>query len=240
MSAGLSLVDASAGYFGHDLVLDGVRLHAPPGWVTAVLGPNGSGKSTALRVLYGFLRPREGRVVLDDRDITDTPVDERTGLGVAFLPQGRSVFPRLTVEENLRLGAWSLRRDRRRLNEAVDRMFDRYPLLVPLRAKPAGGLSGGQARLLEFGRTLVLDPRIVLVDEPSVGLSPALVDEVYEELGKLKDEGRAILLVDQNIKAAVGLADYVYTLAYGRNHLEGERQRFGDQLDQLIKEWLQL
>lgn len=238
--AGLSLEEVSAGYFGHDLVLRGVRLRAQPGRVTAMLGPNGSGKSTALRVLYGFLRPREGRVLLDGRDITDVPVDERVGLGVAFLPQGRSLFPKLTVEENLQLGAWSLRRDRRRLNEAVEAMFDRYPSLAPLRSKPAASLSGGQARLLEFGRTLVLDPRIVLVDEPSVGLSPALVDEVYEELRGLKEEGRAILLVDQNVKAAVGLADFVYTLAYGRNHLEGERERFGDQLDQLIKTWLQL
>jgi branched-chain amino acid transport system ATP-binding protein len=230
----------TAGYLRHDVVLDDVSLEARPGKVTAVLGPNGSGKSTALRVLYGFLAPRSGRVTLDGRDVTGLAVEERLAAGVSFLPQGRSVFPRLTVEENLRLGAWRLRRRPAELRAAVDRMLERYPVLAELRGREAGSLSGGQARLLEFGRTLILDPAVVLVDEPSVGLAPVLVDQVYEELGRLKDEQRTVLLVDQNVRAAVELADHVYTLAYGRNHMDGAKNEFTDRLDELIKAWLRL
>jgi branched-chain amino acid transport system ATP-binding protein len=236
----LRMQGVTAGYLTNDLVLDEVSLEAQPGKVTAVLGPNGSGKSTSLRVLYGFLQPRQGRVLLGERDITGLPVGSRLAAGIAFLPQGRSLLPRLSVEENIRLGAWLLRRRRPELNAAVEAMFDRYPVLGELRRRPAGLLSGGQARLLELARTLVLSPRVLLIDEPSVGLAPVLVDQVYEEIGQLKAEGRTILLVDQNVQAAVQLADYVYTLAYGRNHLEGARHEFADQLDELIEKWLQL
>ncbi|HEX7098163.1 MAG TPA: ABC transporter ATP-binding protein [Acidimicrobiia bacterium] len=236
----LVLDDVTAGYFDHDIVLDGVSMRVTPGKVTAVLGPNGSGKSTSLRVLSGFLVPRQGAVRLGDEDITHLSPGERLARGVAVLPQGRSVFPQLTIDENLRLGAWQLRKDKARLEDAVEAMLDRYPILRPIRSKPAGALSGGQARLLEFARTLILDPKVLLIDEPSVGLAPVLVDEVYEELGRLKEEGRTILLVDQNVQAAVGLADYVYTLAYGRNHLEGARDQFAGELDSLIKQWLSL
>lgn len=236
----LRMGDVVAGYFAHDIVLDRVSLEVVPGRVTVVLGPNGSGKSTSLRVLAGFLTPRSGSVTLDGTSIVDLAPGERLQRGIALLPQGRSVFPSLSVEENLRLGAWVLRKDRERLDAAVAAMFDRYPSLVPLRGRPAGSLSGGQARLLEFGRTLILDPAVLLIDEPSVGLAPVLVDQVYEEINRLKDEGRTILLVDQNVAAAVDLADYVYTLAYGRNHLEGARDAFAGQLDDLIKKWLNL
>jgi branched-chain amino acid transport system ATP-binding protein len=179
-------------------------------------------------------------VLLGDRDVTELPVGGRLACGIAFLPQGRSVFPQLTVEENLRLGAWLLRGRRAELNAAVEAMFERYPALKKVRRRPAGSLSGGQARLLEFGRTLVLDPQILLIDEPSVGLAPILVDEVYEEIARLKAEGKTIVLVDQNVQAAVDVADYVYTLAYGRNHLDGARDQFTGQLDELIKTWLRL
>jgi branched-chain amino acid transport system ATP-binding protein len=133
-----------------------------------------------------------------------------------------------------------LRKSPQRLQAAVDAMYDRYPVLRPLRSRPAGSLSGGQARLLEFGRTLILEPSVLLIDEPSVGLAPVLVDQVYDEIARLRDEGRTILLVDQNVQAAIDMADYVYTLAYGRNHLQGERSQFADELDSLIKQWLNL
>jgi branched-chain amino acid transport system ATP-binding protein len=236
----LRLEAVTAGYLRHDVVLDGVSLEARPGLITAVLGPNGSGKSTALRVLYGFLRPRTGRVLLGERDITDVPVDRRLAQGIAFMPQGRSVFPRLTVEQNLQLAAWLRRGRKRELSAAVEAMLERYPVLKDLRRRPAGALSGGQARLLEFGRTLILDPKVLLIDEPSVGLAPNLVDQVYQEIARLKGEGRTLLLVDQNVQAAVDLADHVYTLAYGRNHLEGARAEFAGQLNHLIRQWLRL
>ena len=234
------MTDVVAGYFVNDIVLDHVSLEVRPGRVTVVLGPNGSGKSTALRVLSGFLQPRSGNVILGDDDLHGLSPGERHDRGVALLPQGRSIFPGLTVRENLRLGAWQLRKDRQRLDDAVDAMFERYPRLTPLSGRAAGSLSGGQARLLEFGRTLILDPLVLLIDEPSVGLAPVLVDEVYDEIERLKNEGRTILLVDQNVQAAVALADHVYTLAYGKNHLDGARDSFEGRLDGLIRQWLNL
>lgn len=237
---GLVIEDVTVGYFANDVVLDGVTIRVEPRQVTAVLGPNGSGKSTALRVMSGFLTPRSGFVRLGEEDITALGPAERLALGISVLPQGRSIFPELTVEENLRLGGWQLRADRDHLEQAVERMYDRYSILRPLRRQVAGSLSGGQARMLEFARTLILEPQVLLIDEPSVGLAPVLVEEVYEELVRLKDEGRTILLVDQNVQAAVHMADHVYTLAYGKNHLDGARDNFEGQLDDLIRQWLSL
>lgn len=236
----LAMHDVQAGYFDHDLVLRDVSLEARPGNVTAILGPNGSGKSTTLRVLYGFLQPRRGSVTLGGADISDVPPDERLARGIALLPQGHSIFPQLSVHENLELGAWLLRRDRERRATAIDRTYEHYPMLKGLRHSPAGSLSGGQQRMLEFARTLVLDPRFVLIDEPSVGLAPTLVDDVYAQIARLKAEGRTIVLVDQNIEAAVSLADHVYTLAYGRNDLQGSREDFAERLGDVIRGWLAL
>jgi branched-chain amino acid transport system ATP-binding protein len=236
----LKVSDVTAGYFANDVVLEDVSITVEPGKVTVLLGPNGSGKSTLLRIMGGFLKPRVGRVLLGEDDISAKGPAERLALGISVLPQGRSIFPELTVEENLRLGAWQIRRDRDRFNGALEAMFERYPTIKPMRNKLAGSLSGGQARIVEFARTLILEPRVLLIDEPSVGLAPVLVDGVYDELERLKEEGRTILLVDQNVKAAVEMADYVYTLAYGRNHLDGARDEFEGQLDDLIKQWLNL
>lgn len=236
----LRMDNVTAGYFSNDVVLDKVSLTVRPGQVTVILGPNGSGKSTSLRVLSGFLRARSGRTMLGDERIDELTPGERLAHGIALLPQGRSVFPGLTVDANLRLGAWSLRKDKAKLEAAVDAMYERYPLLKTLRGRLAGSLSGGQARILEFGRTLILEPSVLLIDEPSVGLAPVLVDEVYDEVARLRGEGRTILLVDQNVHAAVDLADHVYTLAYGRNHLDGDRSQFAGELDNLIKQWLNL
>lgn len=234
----LTMHNVEAGYYAHDLVLDGVSLTTRPNKVTVILGPNGSGKSTTLRVLYGFLQPRQGQVTLGGRDITTMPPYQRLELGIALLPQGRSTFPDLTVHENLEVGGWNLQKDRQTLTQTVEGMYERYPALKPLRHKAAGSLSGGQQRILELARMMVADPKILLIDEPSVGLAPILVKQVYDEITKFKEEERTILLVDQNIEAAVGLADYVYTLEYGRNHLEGDHTEFEGRLSNLVKEWL--
>jgi len=238
--ASLQMIEVTAGYFEKDTVLDSVSIDVRPGAVTAILGPNGSGKSTALRVMSGFLPARQGKILLDGEEISARSPGERLAQGISFLPQGRSIFPELTVEDNLVLGAWLLRHNKSELKSAVEAMFDRYPLLKGFRHRMAGSLSGGQARMLEFARTLIVSPSVLLIDEPSVGLAPFLVDEVYDELERLKGENNTILLVDQNVSAAVKLADYVYTLAYGENHLQGSKDSFEGQLDGLIQQWLSL
>lgn len=236
----LRMTGVTAGYYPHQLVLDNVSLTARPHKITAVLGPNGSGKSTSLRVIYGLLAPREGSVSFDGKDITQLPPDERLTIGLALLPQGRSTFPGLTVHENLELGGWVLRRDRAAFRAALDRVYERYPVLRDVPEQLAGSLSGGQQRILEIARMMMTDPQMVLIDEPSVGLAPKLADQVYDEIALLRDEQRTILLVDQNVQAAVDLADYVYTLEMGRNHLDGAREDFANRLDGLIREWLRL
>ena len=234
----LSMHNVEAGYYAHDLVLSEITITAQPNKVTVILGPNGSGKSTTLRVLYGILQPRQGQVMLNDQDITIVPSHQRLDLGIALLPQGRSTFPDMTVQENLEVGGWTLRNDPQKLAVAVEGMYERYPILKDLRHRLAGGLSGGQQRIVEIARMMVSDPKILLIDEPSVGLAPLLVKQIYEEIAKFKEEQRTILLVDQNVQAAVEMADYVYTLDYGRNHLEGDRSEFEGKLAALVKDWL--
>ncbi len=224
----LVATDVVAGYFASQPVLRGVSLTARAGRVTVVLGPNGAGKSTFLRVCAGILKAASGSIVTDGVDVTPVPPHRMLEQGIALLPQGRSTFPQLTVDENLELGGWIVRGSTGKvsLRASIDVMYERYPLLKPVRARAAGALSGGQQRILEIARMLVSNPTVLLIDEPSAGLAPNITDQIYEELTKLKETGKTILLVDQNVRSAVEIADDVYTLESGRNHLSGERGAF--------------
>lgn len=219
-------------------VLRGVSLTALPGKLTVVLGPNGAGKSTLLKVASGFLQQTAGTVTLDGRDISAEPPYARLGLGVGSLAQGRSVFPELTVAQNLELGGWLLRGDRNRLRDALEATLARYSSLRDLRGKPAGSLSGGQQRLLEIARLMVAQPLVLLIDEPSAGLSPDMAADVYRELERLKAEGRTLLLVDQNIRAAVAIADHVYLLRDGTNERQGDGASFHADPRSPVRSWL--
>jgi branched-chain amino acid transport system ATP-binding protein len=234
----LMIADVRAGYVPGHPVLRGVTISAKPGHITVVLGPNGAGKSTLLRVAAGFLTPSEGRVRLDDVDISALPAHRHLENGIGLLPQGRSTFPELTVEENIELGGWIMRSDRARLRKSVESMFERYPNLRDLRHRAAGSLSGGQQRAVEIARLLVSNPRVLLIDEPSVGLSPLIASQVYKELTALRAEGRTILLVDQDVRAAIKIADYVYVLNSGKNDIEGDRSAFEGDLGQMVRGWL--
>ncbi|MFL9824275.1 ABC transporter ATP-binding protein [Rhodoplanes sp. SY1] len=234
----LRMTSLVAGYTPAHPVLRGVDVTARAGRITVVLGPNGAGKSTLLKVAAGFLAPQQGTVMLDDTDIGQLPAHRHIALGVGLLPQGRSTFPDLTVHENIELGGWSMRSDRKRLAAAVEAVLTRYPHLRELRDRPAGSLSGGQQRAVEIARMLVPDPKVLLVDEPSVGLSPIVARQVYQELQALKAEGRTILLVDQDVRAAVAVADYVYVLGSGRNDIEGDRSAFEGDLGAMVRGWL--
>jgi branched-chain amino acid transport system ATP-binding protein len=234
----LNVSNVSAGYLPGHPVLRGVNLTASPGRITVILGPNGAGKSTLLKVIAGFLPPAAGSIALGDTDISTLPPHRHVAHGIGLLPQGRSAFPDLTVVENIELGGWSMRSDRARLRAAVDAMLTRYPHLRPLRNRAAGSLSGGQQRAVEIARMLVSNPSVLLVDEPSVGLSPIVASQVYQELEALKAEGRTILLVDQDVRAAIRVADYVYVLNSGKNDIEGDRSAFEGDLGAIVRGWL--
>jgi branched-chain amino acid transport system ATP-binding protein len=238
LTAELSITDVHAGYVPGHPILRGVNIVARPGRVTVVLGPNGAGKSTMLRTVAGYLSPEAGRISLGETEITQLPAFRHVEQGIAFLPQGRSTFPDLTVGENIELGGWALRGDKTRLRQAKDRVFARYPTLVPLRDRPAGSLSGGQQRTVEIARLLMPDPSVLLIDEPSVGLAPIIARQIYQELEAFRDEGRTILLVDQDVRAAIGIADYVYVLNSGKNDIEGDRSAFEGDLGTMVRRWL--
>jgi branched-chain amino acid transport system ATP-binding protein len=234
----LQVTDLVAGYLPGHPVLRGVNLTAEPGRITVVLGPNGAGKSTLLKAITGFLKPESGAVLLGQSEISSVDPHRHVEQGIGLLPQGRSVFPELSVIENIELGGWTIRTDRTRLRNAVEAMLDRYPHLRPLRDRPAGSLSGGQQRAVEIARMLVPNPSVLLIDEPSVGLSPIVASQVYQEMIAFKAEGRTVLLVDQDVRAAIRTADYVYVLNSGRNDVEGDRAAFEGDLGAMVRGWL--
>lgn len=239
-SALLSVTHVVAGYSAEDVVLDDLSLHVPPGETTVILGPNGSGKSTTLRAIIGLIDVRSGSVTFEGQDITSLTPHDRSGLGLAMLPQGHSVFPQMTVEENLLLGGWNFGRDRAALDAAYERTLEEYPLLGEMRKRNAGLLSGGQQRLLEIARLMLPDPGLVIIDEPSVGLAPIFVDEVYDHIENLKTKGKTVLMVDQNVQAAVDLADYVYILEFGCVASEGGVADYSSDVGAIVQKWLRV
>jgi branched-chain amino acid transport system ATP-binding protein len=234
----LKVIDLVAGYGPGRPVLQGVNLTVERGRITVLLGPNGAGKSTLLKVIAGFLSPRRGRVLLGDVDIGSLAPHRRIEQGVALLSQGRSTFQDLTVLENIELGGWTMRSDRKRLRQATEAMLVRYPHLRDLRHRRAGSLSGGQQRAVEIARLLMANPNVLLIDEPSAGLSPIAAKQVYQELLALQAEGRTVLLVDQDVRAAIDVADYIYVLISGKNDLQGERRAFVGDLGAMVRGWL--
>jgi branched-chain amino acid transport system ATP-binding protein len=209
--------------------LQGVSITAQTGKITTVLGANGVGKSTMLKAIYGFLKPHSGEILLDGENILGTPTHKRIDLGLSYIPQQPGIFPWMSVEENLELGAWTFKNDRARISDKIEENYERFPMLRERRKSHAGELSGGMQRMVEVGRTLMTDPKVILVDEPTAGLAKLLSEEVYAMLTQLRDEeGITIILVDQEIRQALKAADYVYVLELGRNRFEGPAEEFTD------------
>lgn len=237
-TVGLVAEGVTAGY--RDIsILHGVSLEVPLGRVTAMIGPNGSGKSTMLRAVCGLLPVRSGRIVLDGQDITGFSTRSRLERGLAFVPQEHSVFAHMTVHENMLLGAWMWRRTHKEVRSRIEEAYATFPMLEALSRRPAGMLSGGQQKLLELARAMVSQPRLLVVDEPTAGLSPRASEEVYRMLEDITRGGRiGILLVDQNVREALRLASYVYVLAYGRNDTEGDAEAISHRLAEVVRGWL--
>ena len=225
----LEIRDLYAGYYRDLNILQGVNLTAEKGKMTAVLGANGVGKSTLLKAVYGFLKPNQGQVLLDGTDVVGTPTHRLINLGVSYIPQQTGIFKEMSVEENLMLGAWTFQRDKVRIQLKMEENYELFPALREKRKQRAGLLSGGQQRMVEVGRTLMTDPKLILVDEPTAGLAKLLSREVYQMLVDLRDRaGLTIMLVDQEIRQALKIADHVYVLELGRNKFEGPASEFTD------------
>ncbi len=231
----LETTGLSSGYSEDILVLHDVAVAARDNQITCIIGANGVGKSTLLKTIFGLLKPVKGKVTYDGKDITRRDPNDLIKMGISFVPQLRSVFPYLTVQENLELAGWSYRNEKKKLEDTIHSVYGRYPKLETLKRKKAGVLSGGEQRLLEILKSLVTNPKTLLIDEPTAGLAPQLTQSVYEELAKLKESGLTILLVDQNIRDAVSLSDYVYVLELGRNKLEGPREQLEKDLEQIVR-----
>ncbi len=236
----LTVENLHAGYTSGIDVLQGLSLTVARGSLTLIIGPNGAGKSTLLKVLFGFLKPHRGRVRFAGAPIDGLEPYAVKALGIGYVPQEINVFPLLTVEENLRMGGYVFRRDKARLHAQLAKLYATFPVLAGRRREPAGGLSGGQARMLSVAREMMAAPALMLVDEPTAGLAPALVDQVYELLQTARRSiGATILLVDQNVGDAVRQADYVYMLDLGRIHAQGPARDFSPgRVSALFKEAL--
>ena len=225
----LAIDDLYVGYYRDLNILQGVTMQAEDGKITTILGANGVGKSTMLKAIYGFLRPNHGQILLNDQNIIDVPTHKRINMGISYIPQQPGVFRFMSVEENLQLGAWTFKNDKNRVKRKLAENYERFPALKPRRNSKAGELSGGMQRMVEIGRTLMTDPSLILVDEPTAGLATLLSEEVYQMLVDLRDrDGLTILLVDQEIRSALKIADYVYVLELGRNKFQGPAEEFTD------------
>lgn len=225
----LDVTDLYVGYYSDLHILQGVSIHAEEAKITTILGANGVGKSTLLKAIYGFLAPASGDVTLAGQSLIGVPTHQRIDKGLSYIPQQPSVFKHMTVRENLELGAWTFRDDSDRIEQKIEENYQRFPQLRERSSSKAGELSGGMQRMVEVGRTLMTDPKVILVDEPTAGLAKLLSQDVYDMLVDLRDnEGITIVLVDQEIREALKIADYVYVLELGHNKYEGPVEEFDD------------
>ena len=226
MSPVLRIRDLSASYGGRH-ILDAVNLEVNPGQIVTIIGHNGAGKSTLLRAIFNLIPWRSGRIELLGRDVTRLASDQLLSAGIAYVPQHRSVFARLTIEENLRMGGY-LVRDAQMLRERIAKVLDLFPVLKSRLGQLAGSMSGGEQRMLEIARTLLQDPQLIMLDEPSIGLAPKMVDAVFRNVRILRDQGKAILMVEQNVKKALGISDRGCVMELGTMRIQDEAARLVD------------
>jgi branched-chain amino acid transport system ATP-binding protein len=215
----LSAESITAGYGRIDILHD-VSLHVKPGEIVSIIGPNGAGKSTAFKAIVGFITPRQGRIIFNGEEMTGLRPDLVLRRGLAYVPQGRIVFPQMTVLENLEMGAY-IERDPARIAASLDVVYRLFPILAERRKQKAGTMSGGEQQMVAIGRALMTSPKLIMLDEPSLGLSPKFVTLIFEKLVEMKRTGYTLMLVEQNAARALAIADRGYVLELGRNRFEG-------------------
>jgi len=206
----------TAGYTKVD-ILHEVNIRLKSGEIVSVIGPNGAGKSTLLKTIFGILNPREGNVTLKNEDITGLKPDRIARKGISYVPQVDNIFPSMTIQENLEMGAFIRNDD---YSQRLDEIYDLFPILKERRKQKAGQLSGGQRQMVAMGRALMVDPRVLLLDEPSAGLSPILVADIFEKIIEINETGVSIIIVEQNAREALKMANHGYVLAMGKNVLD--------------------
>lgn len=219
----LEVKEIYAGYTDFD-ILQGVSLHVNSGEIVCVIGPNGAGKSTVFKALYGFIGVRRGHVLFDGQEITDARPQKMLQVGITMVPQLRSVFPQMTVLENLEMGMF-LERNRRRVREQIDYIFEIFPRLAERAKQKAGTMSGGEQRMLEIGRAIMWNPKLILMDEPSAGLAPLITKAIFEQVQRLNRElNLTILMIEQNARRGLEISDRGYVLELGKNSYQGTGQ----------------
>ena len=222
MTALLEVEDLRVAY-GKIEAVKGISFSVEAGQVVTLIGTNGAGKTTTLRTLSGLLKPASGKVVFDGKPLSGVPAHKIVALGLAHSPEGRHIFPRLTIEENLQLGAF-LRKDKEGIEKDIQRAYDLFPILGERRKQAAGTLSGGEQQMLAIGRAMMSKPRLLMLDEPSMGLSPIMMQKIMATIAELKSQGTTILLVEQNAQAALSLADQGHVMEVGNIVLSGTGQ----------------
>jgi len=218
-------VQGLVGGYGKMTILNGTTFSVPAGSITTVIGPNGAGKSTVFKAIFGLLKLREGRVVFKGRDITGLSQRELLNAGICYVPQGRNIFPELSVRDNIQLGAVVAGRDITDLPARIEAALDKFPALRKRATQQASTLSGGEQKQLEIVRGLLLNPQLVLIDEPSIGLSPLMVQQTFNILKDLRDRGVSILMIEQNARSALEISDYGIVLELGQTRLVDTAQR---------------
>lgn len=207
-------------YYGVIQALKGISFHVNQGEVIALIGANGAGKTTTLQTLTGILSPKSGSIVFEGKDLTRTPAHKIVEMGMAHVPEGRRVFAQLSVLQNLMMGAYT-RKDKEEITQTLETVFDRFPRLKERQNQMAGTLSGGEQQMLAMGRALMSHPKIILMDEPSMGLSPIFVNEIFDIIQAVSESGTTVLLVEQNAKKALSIADRAYVLETGKITMSG-------------------
>jgi branched-chain amino acid transport system ATP-binding protein len=233
----LRIAGLHAGYGRYDVLRD-VDLTVGPGEAVAVLGPNGAGKTTVLRSIMGLVKHRRGEISIDGVDVSRLPAHKIARGHAALVPEGRRLFVDQPIEDNLLLGAFRLRRDGDRVEELMESVYALFPVLRDVRRRPAGALSGGQQQMVAIGRMLMSDPKLLLLDEPSLGLAPIAINEVAEALAALREQGRSILVVEQRVDLALRMCDRMYVLAGGEVALEQRASAVGEDGRALIDAYL--